>query len=214
MRYHKAVKEMNLMKRSLSTLLALILLLTAICSMAAAEGKIMYVKTANGGMLNMRTSPESGNNIITKIPYSGTVTVIAEYDKTWSVIEYTGIPNPGYVQTQFLSDKKPDPYTGETLQNGQVYKTFKGMTMDRWYTAKVQTFKGSKEVSLRWSPTSNGTVMRKIPVDQTVTVIAEGKNWYQVLDKSTGMVGFMPSKYLLKVPDPTPEPEKEPEPMG
>ncbi len=214
MRYHEAVKEMNFMKKTLTTLLALILLLTAVCSMAAAEEKIMYVKTANGGMLNMRTSPESGNNIITKIPYAGTVTVIAEYDKTWSVIEYMGIPNPGYVQTQYLSDKKPDSYTGETLQNGQVYKTFTTMTMDRWYSAKVQTFQGSKEVSLRWSPTSNGTVMRKIPVDQIVTVIAEGKNWYQVLDKSTGMVGFMPSKYLLKVPDPIPEPENESEPMG
>lgn len=205
---------MNLMKRSLIALLVLILLLTAVCSAAPAEGKIMYVKTANGGMLNMRTSPESGNNIITRIPYAGTVTVISEYDKNWSVIEYTGIANPGYVQTQFLTDKKPDSYTGETLQNGQVYKTFTGMTMDRWYAAKVQTFKGSKEVSLRWSPTSNGTVMRKIPVDQTVTVIAEGKDWYQVLDESTGMVGFMPSKYLVKVPDPIPAAENDPEPMG
>ena len=202
------------MKRSLIVLLAMILLLTAVCSFTAAEGKIMYVKTANGGMLNMRTEPKSGNNIITKIPYAGTVTVVAEYDKTWSVIEYAGISNPGYVQTQFLSDKKPDPYTGETLQNGQIYRTFTSMTMDRWYPAKVQTLKGGKDVSLRWSPTSNGTVIEKIPVDQTVTVIAEGKNWNQVLDESTGAVGFMPSKYLVKVPVYTPAPAEEPEPEG
>lgn len=202
------------MKKTMTVILALILLLTALCAIGSAEGKIMYVKTSNGGMLNMRTEPKSGNNIITKIPYAGTVTVIAEYDKTWSVIEYAGISNPGYVQTQFLSDKKPDPYTGETLQNGQVYKTLTSMGMDRWYHAKVQTLKGGKDVSLRWSPTSNGTVMRKIPVDEIVTVIAEGKNWNQVLDESTGMVGFMPSKYLVKVPDPTPAPAAEPESEG
>lgn len=202
------------MKKTMTVILALILFLTALCAIGSAEGKIMYVKTSNGGMLNMRTEPKSGNNIITKIPYAGTVTVIAEYDKTWSVIEYTGISNPGYVQTQFLSDKKPDPYTGETLQNGQVYKTLTSMKMDNWYSARVQTLKGGKDVSLRWSPTSNGTVMRKIPVDEIVTVIAEGKNWNQVLDESTGMVGFMPSKYLVKVPDPTPAPAAEPESEG
>lgn len=204
------------MKKMTAAVLIPVLILMVVCSACAAEEKIMYVKTANGGMLNMRTEPKSGNNIITKIPYAGTVNVIARYDSTWSVVEYAGISDPGYVQTQFLSDKKPDSYTGETLQNGQVYRSFTGMTMDRWYPASVQTLRGGKEVSLRWSPTSNGTVIEKVPVDQIVTVIAEGKNWYQVLDESTGAVGFMPSMYLVKVPEstPTPAPEQEPDPMG
>ena len=131
-------------------------------------------------------------------------------DRTWSVIEYAGISNPGYVQTKFLSDKKPDPYTGETLQNGAVYQSFTSMNMDNWYSAKVQTTQGGQEVSLRWSPTSNGTVMRKVAVGETVTVIAEGRNWNQVLDESTGMVGFMLSKCLVKVPDPVPAEDAEP----
>lgn len=197
------------MKKAVSILLALILLLTSVCVIGSAEGKIMYVKTSNGGKLNMRSEPQSGNNIITKIPYAATVTVLAEYYKTWSVIEYTGISNPGYVQTQFLSDKMPDPYTGETLPNRAVYQSFTSMKMEHWYSAKVQTLKGGKDVSLRWSPTSNGTVMRKIAVGETVTVIADGKNWSQVLDESTGMVGFMPSKYLVKVPNPTSVPIEE-----
>lgn len=207
---------MTFMKQTISTLLALILLLTCVCVTASAEEKIMYVKTSNGGKLNMRTEPQSGNNIITKIPYAATVIVLAEYDKTWSVIEYVGISTPGYVQTQFLSDKMPDPYTGETLPNRAVYQSFTSMKMDRWYSAKVQTLKGGKDVSLRWSPTSNGTVMRKIAVGEIVTVIADGKNWNQVLDESTGMVGFMPSKYLVKVPNPVSVPTAEagPEPEG
>ena len=192
------------MKKTISMLLALILLLTAFCVIGSAEGKIMYVKTSNGGKLNMRSEPKSGNNIITQIPYAATVIVLAEYDKTWSIIEYAGISNPGYVQTQFLSDKMPESYSGETLPNRAVYQSFTNMKMDRWYSAKVQTLKGGKDVSLRWSPTSNGTVMRKIAVGEIVTVIADGKNWKQVLDESTGMVGFMPSKYLVKVPNPTP----------
>ena len=197
------------MKKAVSILLALIFLLTSVCVVGSAEGKIMYVTTSNGGKLNMRSEPQSGNNIITKIPYAATVTVLAEYDKTWSVIEYTGISNPGYVQTQFLSDKMPDSYTGETLPNRAVYQSFTSMKMERWYSAKVQTLKGGKDVSLRWSPTSNGTVMRKIAVGEIVTVIADGKNWSQVLDESTGMVGFMPSKYLVKVPNPTSVPTAE-----
>ena len=192
------------MKKTISMLLALILLLTAFCVIGSAEGKIMYVKTSNGGKLNMRSEPKSGNNIITQIPYAATVIVLAEYDKTWSIIEYAGISNPGYVQTQFLSDKMPESYSGETLPNRAVYQSFTNMKMDRWYTATVQTLKGGKDVSLRWSPTTNGSVMRKIAVGEIVTVIADGKNWKQVLDESTGMVGFMPSKYLVKLPNPAP----------
>ena len=53
------------------------------------------------------------------------------------------------------------------------------------------------------SPTSNGTVMEKIPVGEIVTVIAEGTEWWQVLDETTGQVGFMPGKYLVPVPQAT-----------
>lgn len=33
--------------------------------------------------------------------------------------------------------------------------------------------------------------------------IAEGTEWWQVLDETTGQVGFMPGKYLVPVPQAT-----------
>ena len=44
---------------------------------------------------------------------------------------------------------------------------------------------------------------KKFPVGEIVTVIAEGTEWWQVLDETTGQVGFMPGKYLVPVPQAT-----------
>ena len=192
-----------MMKKTVSVLMALILVMALTVSLAET---VKYVSTSNGGILNMRAEPKSGAKILTTIPYAGAVTVIADAGNGWSEVTVTGYAGTGFVQSKFLSDKKPTPYTGETLQVGKVYNAIHSLPMDRWYQATVQTLRGGTEVSLRWSPTSNGTVMEKIPVGVTVTVIAEGTEWWQVLDETTGQVGFMPGKYLVPVPQPTADP--------
>lgn len=189
-----------MMKKTVSVLLALLLVMTLTVAMAET---VKYVSTANGGILNMRAEPKSGSKILTTIPYAGAVTLVADAGDGWSEVTVTGYAGTGFVQSKFLSDKKPTPYTGETLQVGKVYNSIHSLTMDRWYQATVQTLRGGAEVSLRWSPTSNGTVMKKIPVGEIVTVIAEGTEWWQVLDETTGQVGFMPGKYLVPVPQTT-----------
>ena len=191
-----------MMKKTVSVLLALLLAMTLTVAMAET---VKYVSTSNGGLLNVRLEPKSGAKIVTTVPYAGALTVLADAGNGWSEVMVTGYTGPGFVQTKFLSDTKPSPYKGETLQVGRVYNTIDSLPMNRWYQAEVQTFHGGLDVSLRWSPTSNGTVMEKVPVGEIVTVIAEGTEWWQVLDETTGRVGFMPGKYLKPVPQPADE---------
>jgi len=58
---------------------------------------IVFVKTANKGMLNLRATP--GGKIIAQIP-NGTK-LDAQSEGEWSKVEYNG--KAGYVKTEFLS---------------------------------------------------------------------------------------------------------------
>ena len=67
---------------------------------AGSDALTARVQPANGGSLNLRQRPASGNNVIVQIPY-GTVLSVTRIDATWCLTTYNG--QAGYVMSKFLT---------------------------------------------------------------------------------------------------------------
>ena len=99
------------MKKLISILAAVTLLLTMTVSFASAEGRslglgTMFVYTENGKTLNVRSSPETGDNIIGHLKYGAEVNVTG-FEGSWAKISYQG--GSAWVQSRFLQWYVPGP---------------------------------------------------------------------------------------------------------
>ena len=80
------------MKKLIAILAAAVLLLAAAVPFASAEGNslglgTMFVYTENGKSLNVRSTPETGDNIIGSLPYGAEVHVTG-FEGAWARIGF------------------------------------------------------------------------------------------------------------------------------
>ena len=100
------------MKKTLSILLALILVLTTVSFVTAASANtsVMYVKTANGKSVNVRSAPSKNAEIIGTAAYGHSVLTDWSYagNDGWTRVVW-GSLGDGYIMSQFLVSTKPGP---------------------------------------------------------------------------------------------------------
>ena len=181
------------MRKVWTGLLALVLV-AALCApllvSAYADAMVYYVNTANKKSLNMRSSTDLGNNILTSIP-NGAAVVVYEFlnSSTWAHIGYGG--RDGYVMTRYLSLTPPStqPSTAESLS----FKDFKST----YYLASVKPSTPSGYVNMRWAPSKSTAVHDIYYSGSTLQVIAESKTWCQVYDTQKNICGFMMKEFLV-----------------
>ena len=181
------------MRKVWTGLLALVLV-AALCApllvSAYADAMVYYVNTANKKSLNMRSSTDLGNNILTSIP-NGAAVVVYEFlnSNTWAHIGYGG--RDGYVMTRYLSLTPPStqPSTAESLS----FKDFKST----YYLASVKPSTPSGYVNMRWAPSKSTAVHDIYYSGSTLQVIAESKTWCQVYDTQKNSCGFMMKEFLV-----------------
>ena len=181
------------MRKVWTGLLALVLV-AALCApllvSAYADAMVYYVNTANKKSLNMRSSTDLGNNILTSIP-NGAAVVVYEFlnSNTWAHIGYGG--RDGYVMTRYLSLTPPStqPSTAESLS----FKDFKST----YYLASVKPSTPSGYVNMRWAPSKSTAVHDIYYSGSTLQVIAESKTWCQVYDIQKNIGGFMMKEFLV-----------------
>ena len=103
-------------KRIVSLLLAAMMMAMLIPSLAVAQDEwTMYVYTDNGGSLNVRRDPSTGDNIIGTLKYGDTVSVRMTMASGWACIVWaSGDGFVAYVQSRFLVPYKPAPKTNPT----------------------------------------------------------------------------------------------------
>ena len=196
--------------------LALIAVLMAMCipTLAAAEERTMYVYTDDGLSLNVRSSPDTGNNKIGSLKFGDRVDVISissGWAKIWWEQSYYGEFSIAYVQSRFLVNSKPtakpSPKTTPAPSSGTNYeKEFSNMNtefnsakkVDTPYTVVARPARASGWVNLRWAPTTEANRIATCKQGKELTVLAELKNWYQVQDPETGMIGFISRQYVTK----------------
>lgn len=181
------------MRKVWTGLLALVLV-AALCApllvSAYADAMVYYVNTANKKSLNMRSSTDLGNNILTSIP-NGAAVVVYEFlnSNTWAHVGYGG--RDGYVMTRYLSLTPPStqPSTTESLS----FKDFKST----YYLASVKPSTPSGYVNMRWAPSKSTAVHDIYYSGSTLQVIAESKTWCQVYDTQKNICGFMMKEFLV-----------------
>ena len=196
------------MKKLISILAAVALLLTLTVSFASAEeGSLglgtMFVYTENGKTLNVRSTPETGDNVIGQLKYGAQVNVIG-FEGGWARITYLG--GPAWVQNRFLQwyapgpkptpqpDPKPDPDTEQ--MNAELNSEVSiPQTM-----MQAQAKRSTGWVNMRVNPSKESTRVQTCPDGAQLFAFAETTNWYHVTDPATGNSGYIRKDFLKIVP--------------
>ncbi len=194
------------MKRILSIALIAAMLMTALVSVTASadNGWLMFVYTENRGSLNVRSSMStSGNsNVIGKLDFGAAVQVYGFFG-SWALINYKN--SNAYVMTRYLTYTQPTtpvtptPAPAPDTSLNDINKEFKtAVKVNQPYVIVSRPSRASGWVNLRWAPSTNAEVISKCSQGKELYVIAELKNWYQVQDPVTGMVGFISRAYVSR----------------
>ena len=187
-----------------------VLLITAvllIATMSAASAATMYVDTANHKTLNLHS--HENEKVIAQIPYRAAVQVNSFfYSDTCANVTYNG--KDGWVYTRYLSCNRPAKTSTKNNASTSVKSStstkaaagtnvFSGMKKVTAYDALVQPGTPTSYVNLRWAPSKQAAIHGVRYLGNSVRVIAENKNWAQVMDPQTGECGYMLKKFLKKV---------------
>ncbi len=182
----------------------------------AANEWTMYVYTDNGKGLNVRKEPKMGDNIVYSLPYGSEVTVLGISANGWATIEeiVAGERYISYVQSRFLVSYKPAPKSSgksatptaaPASKTSDLTKAFSAMNSEfasgkkvSPYTVVSRPSRASGWVNLRWAPTTEAERIATCPQGKELTVLAELRNWYQVQDPATGMIGFISRQYVTR----------------
>ena len=192
-----------------AALLAAVVLIPAVSS-AEVE---MYVVTQNGKGLYARTEPVVADNIIKSLPYGTKVYVDYHLGNGWTCIGWGGAYDVAYVQTRFLSYDKPGPYkpsgggSGEKTTTApskdsttvdQMNSLLKNARFVTPYQITVRPTRASGWVYMRWMPSRYSEAVTTFTDGHVLEVIAEAKDWYQVVDPDSGKTGFVYKSYVNK----------------
>ena len=193
------------MKRRNLILLALALMLTGMLACAGAlADEVMYVRTNNGGHLNVRALPMVDGDIVGRLSYGDKVIVYGHYD---DYVEIKAVNNNmwGYVAKRYLSSRKPAPIPSGDGSSGDgdasaaissMNYQFRSMQPVGAYTVYVRPSRPGGFVNLRWAPSMEAEVQQRCYANYELEVMAVGNSWYQVRDVRTGSVGFIMKSFV------------------
>ncbi|MBR6706643.1 MAG: SH3 domain-containing protein [Clostridia bacterium] len=206
------------MKRTLSFLMALALMLCVVGEIRQASANVlnMYVATYDYYGLKLRPEPSTNRTEYCKIPH-GTLLTIYEFtlDGLWCRTQYGGYE--GWVMYKYLTEYKPraltpqdpgpskptpapqvvtpvpteDPSRSGTINemNAEFEAMMKNMQPENMTVMCVR--RGTK-CYLRWAPSTSAKAIRNdVVYGDTFTVLAIGNKWYQIYDTTTGRVGYI-----------------------
>ena len=204
------------MKRIVCLLLAAMLLLACVPAMAISaryvnNGDTLYVV---GGTLNVRESGSSKAKVTYKLPKNCPVTALEDPTGSyvWVEFKYNGKFANGYVSLDYLTDEVPSKINtkGATAASGgsssgstdgQTVKSLSFKSFKLVENVKIIASKPSRAggfVNFRWLPSQEAALIEKMYADEELTVIAEGKDWYQA-QNDDGYIGFIMKKFTYVV---------------
>ena len=202
-------------KRLISLALIAVMMAMFLPALASADSYYgtQWVYTDNGKSLNVRSAPNTGDNIIGSLKYGEEVTVIQMYSNGWAQIlweqQANGEFGAAYVQRRFLVNHKPSSqpvqptaapasdaadYAWILSSMNAEFRSARKVAIP--YTVVARPSRASGWVNLRWAPTTEAERIATCKQGKKLTVLAELKNWYQVQDPETGMIGFISRQYV------------------
>ena len=208
-------------KRMISLFLVAALVLSALPA-ALAEGqsleellginpsdwpKTMYVYTENGGKLNVRSEPRTGDNVIDQLEYGTEVIVesLVIINTDWACIRNKkGADGIGYVMTRYLvntqpSDAKKRQEEAERKANLEELnrQLASAKSVDQPFMVAVRASRASGWVNFRVGPGVAADRISSLPDGRELKVIGETTKWYQAIDMETGKTGYISKNYVI-----------------
>ncbi len=204
------------MMKKLGSLAVAVLLCLLAASFALAD--TYYVKTDDGKTVNVRWTDDTQHAVMATLPYGTAVNVLATTKNgTWALINYKGKTRDGeyvdtdaYIMMRFLSKTHPGEYkkkssgsdSGSTPVDAakvlsdmnREFASARKVTVP--YTVISRPTRASGWVNLRWAPSTEAERIATCPQGKELIVLAELKNWYQVQDPATGMIGFIKRSFM------------------
>lgn len=134
----------------------------------------VYVTSANGKGVNLRSGPGKGYNSIGF--YSvGTEAWMISKGATWSYIRVGD--RYGYMMTKFLTETQPAPPTP-------------------YYDGAYVVSANGKNVNLRAAPSKNSQIIKSFRVGTRLTIITYGADWYFI--QIDGYYGYMMRQFIYE----------------
>lgn len=181
-------------------------------------GDTLYV--IGNAKLNVRAGASPTAKILFRLPVDTPVIALNEYANGYLRVDflYKGNFTSGYVSVDYLStvvpahintdgaiaidDLQPTP-TAKPASEGELvshmdFSYFKLIGKDKIKIIAAQPTRPGGWVNLRWAPSFDAAVICKMTLNAEMTVIAEGKNWYQAMN-AQGYVGFIYKQYTTVV---------------
>ena len=141
-----------------------------------------YVRTSNGGRLNLRTYPGSDAGVLAQIPNGSALSVLLKGNYYW-MVSYNG--EIGFVDISYVTERTSSLPTAAP-STPSTPTTTAG-------TAIVQTGNSGK-LNLREQAYANAGILGRYSNGTAVTVLQKGAAWSYVEVK--GQKGYMMSKFL------------------
>jgi len=202
------------MKKTLAVVLLLALLLSCVGTALADAPygtSVMYVKTANGKSVNVRSAPRTGDNIIGSVPYGGSVLTDWSYagNDGWTRVVW-GSYGDGYIMSKYLVNQKPGPRPtpskeeqekqaaeAEQKKLSSELKSEKPVT--EYFYIAIRPTRVSGWVNFRSGPSKSTSRIASFSNGKELLVMGQTSNWYRAQDPETGKVGYVFKSYTSKL---------------
>ena len=181
------------MARKLTAMLLLAAMLIAVC--AAASASTTYYVTGNS--VRVRSGPGTDYEVLYHLN-RGAKIYIEKISHGWGVMRLTGGYNQdGYISAKYISRHKPtsNPTPAKSSQTVSPDANYRNFVTAN-YTVMVNPV--NSYVNMRWAASKASQVRRVYYYGAQLKVIAENGTWCQVMDESTGEVGFILKSLLLR----------------
>ena len=191
------------MKKLIALVIALMTVLTLMIPVfasadeqLAASNTTMWVNTADGKKLNVRTEPNRTTSRLMYRLVPGTKVFVDNSVATpegWAFITTAGHKNGGFVMTKFLQASKPGKY--EITERDDNFKDVEPYMVE----AVARGAKRSDSVCLRTKPNKTAQSLRRLMPGDRLQVVAVGPTWSKVVDQKTGKTGFVANDYIVRL---------------
>lgn len=202
------------MKKILAAVLILSLITASVITAQAYSAwgtSVMYVKTANGKPVNVRSGPGKDYEIIGSAPYGHQVLTDWSYagNDGWTRVVW-GSLGDGYIMSRFLVDynpgKAPEPSKEDKEKQeaeAEQKKLEKELKSEKpaaeYFYIAVRPARASGWVNFRTGPSKATSRISSFEDGKELLVMGETTNWYRAQDPDTQKVGYIHKSYTSKL---------------